>query len=382
MKRTITLGALSFIAATLCACDPPQKHQVAMSPPSVTVIHPQRGTVTRTITLPGDVTGYYQSALYAKVTGYLKSIYVDKGDSVKAGEVLAVIEVPELQEQLVRTQADLEVQRLTYQRLESVWKSDPRLVAREDVDIAYGKYLEAKARNDELRAMDSYTKIVAPFDGVVTERFVDPGALIHAGGQQSTTAPMQGSARPGGAAAPVVSITRLDRLRVYVYVPQGEVSYVHDGMPVTVSVQGLDGHRFAGTVARYAHSLDLATRTMLTEVDLENPQRKLYPGMYANVTLDLVKHRDTLTIPSAAVQTSGGLSTVFVVRQGQLANVPVSLGINNGSRVAITSGLTDKSLVVDTFSNALNPGEKVRFNVPASKSPLTHEARTSLAKAS
>ena len=108
--------------------------------PRVVVIRPSRGAVERTITLPGDLVGYYQSALYAKVTGYLKSISVDKGDSVKTGQVLAVIEVPELEQQLARARANLEIERLTYQRLQSVWKSDPRLVARQDVDIAYGKY--------------------------------------------------------------------------------------------------------------------------------------------------------------------------------------------------------------------------------------------------
>ena len=326
----------------------------------------EQGAVERTITLPGDLVGYYQSALYAKVTGYLKSIAVDKGDSVKTGEVLAVIEVPELEQQLARARANLEIEQLTYQRLQSVWKSDPRLVARQDVDIAYGKYQAAKANADELVAMDNYTRITAPFDGVITERFVDPGALIHAGGQQSATAPMQGAARPGGTAAPVVSIARLDKLRIYVYVPQGQVDSVRRGMPATVTVQGLDGAHFSGTVSRFSHSLDLATRTMLTEVDLDNPEHTLYPGMYANVTLVLQRHPDALRIPTAAV---GGdeAHQVFLVRDGRIAEVSVATGIDNGRYVEITSGLTSKDLVVGTFSNSLRSGEKVEFELKAAR---------------
>jgi membrane fusion protein, multidrug efflux system len=302
MKLPRALMTLVFASTLFAACRSadvadPQKP----APPLVAVIRAQPGGVERTITLPGDIVGYYESALYSKVTGYLKSIFVDKGDMVRTGQALAIIEVPELDQQLARAQADLVIQHLTYQRLQSVWKSDPRLVARQDVDIAYAKYQEAKAQADQLRAMESYTRIVAPFDGVITERFVDPGALIHAGGQQSATAPMQGSARPGGAAAPVVSLARLDELRIYVYVPQAEADFVYDGMPATVTVQGLSGARFSGTVTRFAHSLDLATRTMLTEVDLGNPEHKLYPGMYANVTLVLQQDLNALRLPDSAI---------------------------------------------------------------------------------
>lgn len=362
VKLSVLAAAIIFLAA----CPSPQADPPTSARPRVVVIRPQQGAVERTITLPGDLVGYYQSALYAKVTGYLKSIAVDKGDSVKTGEVLAVIEVPELEQQLARARANLEIEQLTYQRLQSVWKSDPRLVARQDVDIAYGKYQAAKANADELVAMDNYTRITAPFDGVITERFVDPGALIHAGGQQSATAPMQGAARPGGTAAPVVSIARLDKLRIYVYVPQGQVDSVRRGMPATVTVQGLDGAHFSGTVSRFSHSLDLATRTMLTEVDLDNPEHTLYPGMYANVTLVLQRHPDALRIPTAAV---GGdqAHQVFLVRDGRIAEVSVATGIDNGRYVEITSGLTSKDLVVGTFSNSLRSGEKVEFELKAAR---------------
>jgi membrane fusion protein, multidrug efflux system len=368
VKKLTHLAVFAAIAVCLIACHSPQPDPPDPAPQQVVVINPQRGVVEHTLTLPGDLVGYYQSALYAKVTGYLKSISVDKGDSVKTGQVLAVIEVPELGQQLARAQADLEVQRLTYQRLQSVWKSDPRLVALQDVDIARGKYQEAKANADELLAMDSYTRITAPFDGVITERFVDPGALIHAGVQQSASITMQGTT--GGAASPVVSVARLDKLRIYVYVPQDVADLVHDGTPATVTVQGLDRTRFFGKVERFSHSLDLATRTMLAEVDLANPQHTLYPGMYANVTLILQRHPDALRLPAAAV---GGdqVHRVFLVRNGHLAEVPVTIGINDGRYVEITSGLHRGDLVVRNYDASLRPGEKISFDkVAAREAPI------------
>jgi membrane fusion protein (multidrug efflux system) len=357
----LTLLGLAIIACTGChstEADP----VTALPAPHVLVDRPERGVVESTITLPGDLVGYYQSALYGKVTCYLKSILVDKGDWVKAGQVLAVIEVPELQQRLDQSQASLEIARLTYQRLQSVWKSDPRLVARQDVDIANAKYQEAKASADELVALYNYTRIIAPFDGMITERLVDPGALIQAGGLQSASGSITGGAGSNGAPGPVLSIARLDKLRIYVYVPQNEVNFVRLGLPVTVTVQGFDGARFAGTVTRYAHSLELSTRTMLTEIDLANPNHTLYPGMYANVTLVLQRHPDALRVPAPAL---GGNQhqTVLVLQGGGLKEVPVETGISDGHYVEIRSGLTGKELVVQNFSNALQPGERVSFDI-------------------
>jgi multidrug efflux pump subunit AcrA (membrane-fusion protein) len=357
MKRVIAAVLLMMAVVALGACQQPQA-EPSPPEPKITVTHPDRGAVTLTITLPGDLVGFYQAALYSKVTGYLKSILVDKGDRVKAGQLLAVIEVPELDQQLSRAKAQLEIERLTYERLQSVWKSDPRLVARQDVDIANGKYEEAKASADELLALDGYTRITAPFDGVVTERFVDPGALVHAGGQQSVSAPMQGPARPGGSAAPVVSIARLDKLRIYIYVPQDEVDTIYRGMSATISVQGMPGTRYTGTVARFAHSLDLSTRTMLTEVDLENPRWTLYPGMYANVTLLLQNHQDALRVPSTALE-GNQVHKVMLVRDGRIAEVPVKTGISNAHFTEILSGISTQDSVADTFDSSLQTGQAV-----------------------
>jgi membrane fusion protein (multidrug efflux system) len=342
MKRLLALFTLLGMALVMGAGCHSSEADPATPPHQqhVLVGQPQVGTIENTITLPGDIVGYYQSTLYAKVTGYLKSISVDKGDWVKAGQILAVIEVPELQQRLDRSQANLQIARLTYQRMENVWRSDPRLVARQDVDISLAKYQEAKAEDDELHAFFSYTRITAPFDGMITARYVDPGALIHAGGHQNG---MSQAERTGDAARPVVSLARLDKLRIYVYLPQNEVDFVHIGLPVTVAVQG-ETARYRGAVARFAHSLDLSTRTMLTEVDLENP------------------NPNALRLPQSAV---GGTKShrVFIVRNSQLSKIPVQTGISDGRNVEIVSGVTRKDLVVQDFSASLQSGEQVNYSV-------------------
>jgi membrane fusion protein, multidrug efflux system len=303
--------------------------------------------------------GFYESSLYAKVTGYLQSISVDKGDWVKKGQVLATIEVPELQQQVARSEASLDVQRLTYQRLEQVWKSDPRLIARQDVDIAQGKYLEAKADLDELQALVSYTKIIAPFDGIITGRFVDPGALIKAGGDQPSSGPEEGSAHPTGTASPVVSLAMINPMRIYVYVPQGLVSFIRRGTPAMVSLQDLPGHPFVGTVTRFAASLDLSTRTMLTEIDLDNAAHKLYPGMYANVTLQLERHPGVIQVPDSAIGETSTGNYVFAVQNGKLSEKKINVGIRTGHIVEITKGLNGDETLVAALDPSLSDGESV-----------------------
>lgn len=362
MKRFLsrTTAALCIVAATT-GCSRAHINASNDSRRTVVVVRAERGDVTRSITLPGDLVGLYQSTLYAKVTGYLKSISVDKGDWVKNGQVLAEIEVPELQQRLARSRADLEVQHLTYQRLEQVWKSDPRLVARQDVDIAQGKYLEAKAQMDELEAMVSYTRIVAPFDGVITGRFVDPGALIKAGGEQAASAPDQGSAHPSGGTSPVLSLAMIDTMRTYVYVPQGEIASIRRGMPAKLTLQDMPRRSFEGVVARYSNSLDLGTRTMLTEIDLKNPRHELYPGMYANVTLELERHRDALRLPESAVGDSPDGKYVMIAQDGKLRRQNVEVGISNGKSVEIVGGISGAESVVAALDPSIVPDEIVNI---------------------
>lgn len=352
--RLILLAGLLTVA--LAACSRDDKSTEVHRAPAVVVSMPKRGPIERSITLPGDLVGYYESTLYAKVTGYLKTISVDKGDWVKTGQVLAEIEVPELKQRLERARADLAVQKITYDRLQKVWKSDPRLVARQDVDVAYGKFQEAKAQVDELTALLDYTRIVAPFDGVITGRFMDPGALIRSGGGQAP----QGLGAGGGAVTPIVSEARIDTLRIYVYVPEGVVGLIRKGMPAKLILQDFPNRVFTGAVTRFATSLDLATRTMLTEVDIKNPQHELYPGMYANVTLQLERHDNAVKVRDSAVGTGPDGSYVLAVRDGVIARVPVITGIRDGRLVEITSGLKGGEQIVAALDPGLSEGEMVR----------------------
>jgi membrane fusion protein, multidrug efflux system len=347
---------------------------------TVAVIQPQRKEVTQSITLPGDLVGYYEAALHSKVTGYLTKVMVDKGDWVKQGQVLATLEVPELDQNLARARAQLEISKLTWERLDRVRNTDPKLVAKEDVDIAYSKYMEAKASVGELETLVAYTSLVAPFDGVITGRFADPGALIRAGGGDlgisGSGAAVSPSALEGAGGhltggGPVLSVARIDKLRVYIYVPEREASLVKVGQPATLTLSAFPGQTFPVHVTRFASSLDLATRTMLTELDIENPGHRLYPRMYADVTLVLAQHPDAIELPRGAVYGMGQPNPwVYTVSNGRLRKVAVTTGITDGVDVEITSGLSGNETVVSTQSPSLVAGEAVRAldETPANQS--------------
>ncbi|MBF6568562.1 MAG: efflux RND transporter periplasmic adaptor subunit [Candidatus Binataceae bacterium] len=374
--RSLLSGAVVLAALTLCSCGKRVDSSTTPAEPIVSAIHPQRGLMTSGIELPGDVVGFYEAALHAKVTGYLKWIAVDKGDWVKQGQVLAEIQVPELDSNLRHAQASLEIQRITYFRLKRVQETDPRLVAQEDVDMALAKYQEAGATVHTFETMVGYTKIVAPFTGVITGRFADPGALIRAGGGDIGVDETSGLVSPGATegagghrtgGGPVLTLAKIDQLRIYVYVPEGSCPLVRRGALATLRFDEFPNDKFNGKVVRYANALDLATRTMLTEIDLDNPKRVIYPRMYAHVKLQLVRHPDALRIPAGAIEGMGNTAHVLVIRDGQLATKPITTGIRDGNYVEILSGLTSKDLVVSSFSSALVSGEKVRFVVDGDK---------------
>jgi multidrug efflux pump subunit AcrA (membrane-fusion protein) len=337
---------------------------------TVAVIQPQRREVTQSITLPGDLVGYYEAALHSKVTGFLTKVLVDKGDWVKQGQVLATLEVPELDQNLARVRAQLRIAKLTWGRLDRVRNTDPNLVAKEDVDIAYSKYMEAQALVGELEAMVAYTSLVAPFDGVITGRFADPGALIRAGGGDLGISGSGAAVSPtvlegaGGhltGGGPVLSEARVDKLRVYIYIPEREASLVKVGQPATLTLRAFPGQTFPVHVTRFASSLDLSTRTMLTELDIENPGHRLYPRMYADVTLVLARHPDAIQLPRGAVYEIGEPNQwVYTVSNGRLKKVVVTTGITDGVNVEITSGLKGNETVVSTQSPTLVAGEAVR----------------------
>lgn len=369
--RRLVLVAAAI--AALGACKRIDNGSELHRAPVVVVTQPTHGPIVRSITLPGDLTGFYESTLFAKVTGYLKNIAVDKGDWVKQGDLLANIEVPELKERLERARADLQVQKITYDRLQQVWKSDPRLVARQDVDVAFGKFQQSKALVDELSTLLDYTRIVAPFDGVITGRFVDPGALIRSGGGQAPQDLEAGMGAGSGGANAIVSEAMIDTLRIYVYVPEGVVGLIHRGTPARITVKDFPDRSFHGTVTRFTTSLDLSTRTMQTEVDIKNPQHELYPGMYADVMLQLQRHDNAVKVRESAVGTDPEGSYIFIVREGVISRAAVTTGIRSEGFVEIKSGLVGGEQIVAAVDPGLSEGELVRA-VPENPTTL-HEKK-------
>lgn len=347
LLAVVSLG----VVLALAGCTTPAAEPATdVSTRTVTVIRPERRDLVRTLALPGDVVGFTEAPLYPKVTGYLQRIDVDKGDWVKQGQLLAVIEVPELEQKLKRAQARLEVERLTHERLRKVWSSDRRLVSQEDLDVARGKYEQARADVEELTAMMGYTRVTAPFDGVVTARNADPGALLSETG---------GASGARGAKLPLLTIADISTVRVYLYVPEQETSAIRAGAPATLTLREFPGREFRGSVTRFTHALDLSTRTMLTEVDIPNPDHVLYPGMYAEATLELERRPDAIVLPASAVQSDGRASWVLAVRDGLLRKVQVGIGLADGGELEIASGLAVDAQVVAHPTANFADGERV-----------------------
>jgi membrane fusion protein, multidrug efflux system len=364
--------AVACLALILAAGGCGRQADVATRPaaPRVNVIQPQRGEMVLSVELPGDLVGYYEAALHAKVTGYLKSITVDKGDRVKAGQRLAIIEVPELYSNLERARAELVIQRLTYKRLKDVQDSDRRLISQQDVDMAYARYKQAEAAVHTVETIVGYTQIVSPFDGIITGRFVDPGALVRAGGSDFGVDEASALVSPGAtegagghrnSGSPLLTIAKTDRLRLYVYVPGRWCRYIRRGTPATVTFDEVPGMAIKTSVTRYAGALDLTTRTMLTELDIDNADERLYPRMYAHVKLDLVSNPMALRLPISAVSEDRQSAAVQVVNRGVVVRRSVSVGLTEPDYVEITAGLSTGDMVIDPFNTDLKDGQTVGY---------------------
>jgi RND family efflux transporter MFP subunit len=345
------LPVLALLAVTIAGCKPAADPQAAGPPPApvpVKLAHPRRGEIMRTVSLPATIAAHQQAALYSKVAGYLKTITVDKGDEVRQGQLLAEIEVPELLADYARTRAEAEIADLDYQRAREAHEKAPDLVVQQSVDAARAKALMAKANLDRAETLLGFCKITAPFSGVVTRRAVDPGAFVPA-------------ATSGSAAqnAIVVALMDFDTVRVQVAVPEPEVPFVRPGVPAKVLVNELPGRVFDGRVARCSQALDEATRTMLAEVDLPNPERELRPGMFATVKLGVEQHSQALLVPVGAVAFEKAGASVFTVQNGRAKKLPVKTGFNDGAWVEILDGLAPNQPVILPGKTALNNDQPV-----------------------
>ncbi len=345
-------SVLAGIAAIglVCGCKrSPARDPARAAPPAhVQLVHPKRGVVTRSITLPGDVRAYQQATLYAKVPGYLKKMPVDKGDRVKEGELLAEIEVPEMIADLAKYKVEVEVAEIDYKRLSESQKKAPDLVVPQTVDEARGRLDIAKANLERTQTLLNYAKIAAPFSGVITRRWVDPGAFIPAATSSSAAQ-----------SAALLTLADFSTVRVQVAMPEPEVPFVTNGLRADVTVQELAGRTFHGSVTRYAHALDEATKTMLTEIEIPNPKGELRPGMYATVNLELERKEDAFTIPSECLLVEKNKNSVFTSVDGKAKKVAVKIGFNDGISAEVLDGLKSDEAVILTGTQALNDGQPV-----------------------
>lgn len=306
----------------------------------------KRESLARGITLSAELRPFQEADLHAKVSGYLKTIAVDIGDQVKTGQVIATLDIEELKDDLDRAKAAYHDAKLDYDRVSVVIKKRPGLLAQEEVDKAQAAYEMAKANMERARTFLDYATITAPFDGIVTKRYVDPGALI------------QASTGSGTPALPIVHIAENDRLRLDFPVPESAVSQVRVGSPVEVMVQAT-GQSIKSKVARIAGKIDSSTRTMATEVDIENQDRRITPGMYASVKVDLEQKNGVLALPIQAV-TSGDKPNVWRVNaNNEIEECPVTLGLQTADQVEIVNGLNENDRVIFGSRGSLAIGMKV-----------------------
>jgi membrane fusion protein, multidrug efflux system len=299
---------------------------------------------SRTLDLPATIHGYIEAPIYAKVAGYLKTIMVDKGDRVRRGQLLAILETPDLDKQVANAKANYWLQAITDKRDQALVRQ--QVIAQQVADDQHSAMLQAKATYQQLLAEQGYKVITAQFDGIISARFVDPGALIP-----------QSTASLGG--TPIVSVSSMAPLRVYAYVPQNLALFIRNGEPATISLYEIPGRVFKGPIIRHPEALDTASRTMLVEVDLPNTDLSLYPGMYARLSMTVNTPQKGQMVRDDALVFRSGKIYVPVVRQDRLHLVEVTLGYDNGQKVVVDGDLRSDDLVALNVGQAAEDGELV-----------------------
>jgi len=328
--------------------------------PSVTVIHPKRGAPQQEIVLPGDMQPYTDAPIYARTTGYLKSWRADIGARVKAGQLLAEIDAPEVDQQLQQSRADLATAEanlhladVTATRYKELMKTDS--VAQQDVDNANGNYEarrtaveSARSNVKRLEDLQSFEKIYAPFDGLITARNTDIGQLIDSGSS-------------GGTSRELFHIAAVSRLRVYVNVPQLYSPGIRAGLHAQLTLAEFPGRHFDGMVVRNSGAIDNTTRTLLTEIDVQNPSGELKPGGYVEVHLTLPTSVTTFTLPvNTIIFKSAGMQVATVKDEKKILLIPITPGRDFGTEMEILVGLQGDEAVVINPPDSLTNGELVR----------------------
>ena len=328
--------------------------------PAVAIVHPQHQAGAQELVLPGNIQAFMDAPIYARTSGYLKKWYFDIGSRVKTGQLLAEIESPEVDQQLQQgreelgtAQANLKLAQLTAQRYTDLLKSDS--VAKQDVDNAVQTAAarvtavkSAEANVKRLEEMVAFEKIYVPFDGVVTARNTDVGQLIASGSAV-------------GQNRELFHVASINRLRVFVNVPQTYSHATTPGLKAELSLPELPGRRFPGKLVRTADALDPATRTLLVEVDVNNPSGVLMPNAYTEVHFKIKGAQSALTIPSASLLfRSEGIRLPIVKGENRAALIPVSLGRDFGATIEVLSGVDENTAVIANPPDSLVDGETVR----------------------
>jgi RND family efflux transporter MFP subunit len=401
---TLLVGA-GFLLSLGCGARGTEQAAAAPAIPAVAVAHAVRQNLSHDVVLTAEFIPFQEVDVMAKVAGYVKDIRVDVGDHVRAGQLLATIEVPEMQDDMLRSQASIaqaesevaayrdeirrtesahQIARLSFNRLASVVKDRPGLVAQQEIDdaqtreqIAEAQVAAAKSRLDtaqrkvsvtradqaRVKTMLGYTQVVAPFDGVITKRFANTGAMIQAGTASQTQA------------MPVVRVSQNSLLRLILPVPESIVPLVKRGQSITLRVPTLN-RTLSGRVARFSDRVQSATRTMDTEIDVQNANGTLVPGMYAEVTFPTATRNDALTVPVTAVDLNPNADKsgkVMVVNaSGDLESREVTLGLETAESYEILSGLNPADSVVLGNRATLRPGQRVRPKESTAVAAATH----------
>src|SRR6266481_2951699 len=388
----VGLGAGAIVAERHLAAAPLLVNSTnADSPPRVEVVRPRRVTVAQRLQTNATLEAFEETDLFAKLSGYLSDVRVDIGDHVKAGQVLAVIDVPEMKQELAEAKAQLESRKsslesarrqLDHNKADVVLQSalakdrdqlgegrgfisDRTLdqvhanaeiakadlgVAEANRDLATNQVAVAAATVEKIKALLAYTQIVAPFDGVVARRQVNRGDLVQAATATRTT-PSAGS---------LFTVQRIDTIRVFCDVPENDVPHLHVGDPAIVKPPGFDGKPFIGKVTRFSLRLDPETRNMRTEIDLPNPKERLYPGTYAEVSLEMNRRPDALTVPAAAVGSDGDGNFVDTITDNRITRRAIKTGLTDNGRIEVTTGLSEGTPVAATVKGVPPPGTVVQ----------------------
>ena len=386
----LAVGFAALLALGLSSCNGGRNVKASADQAvTVGVTSVVKKTVSRQITLSSELVPFQEIDVYAKESGYVQKLDVDYGTHVRVGQTMATLEIPELQAQLQQDQAEIknaidqvsradhELKRydaqynalhLQYTRLNEVFETQPGIVAQQEVDDAQGKDLAAASQVDAGKAaleaaqsqlaaakaklihdetLFDYSRITAPFAGVVTERYANLGTLVQAGTSSSTQA------------MPIVRLSQDDLFRLVIPIPESYVRYIRIGDPVNVHVPSLN-RTFPGKVARFSVDVRADTRTMHTEVDVPNPEHVMMPGLYAEAEVGLDQKDNVPTVPLQAVSHQGNKTSVLVVnRNGEVEERTVELGLQTTTDAEVLSGLSEGEQVVVSDRSGLKPGQKV-----------------------